>query len=96
MSDIKKDVALNIRRLRKRNGWTQSELAKKTRLSQKYVSAAEKSDNPKNLTLETLEVFAKAFKVDVSEIIAPESVEMNERQAAVGIAIKILKDSLKR
>jgi transcriptional regulator with XRE-family HTH domain len=59
---------MNVKQLRARRGFTQSVLAKKTKVSQAYIAQLESGveDNPK---LDTLRRLAKALKCTVAELV---------------------------
>lgn len=65
MSLIRKRFARNFKTLRKQR-MTQEEFAEKKKFSVRYVQKLE-SENPPNVSLDTLEALAKVLKVDVSE-----------------------------
>ena len=56
-----------VRDLRKSRGWTQEQMAHTTGLHWSYIGQAERGE--RNLTLLTLSVIAKAFKMKVSELL---------------------------
>lgn len=62
----------NVRIHREKLGFTQVDMAKKMRITQAYYSNVESGRNPPNL--ETIEKFAKAFKVEPYELLAPQAV----------------------
>jgi transcriptional regulator with XRE-family HTH domain len=59
---------MNVKQLRARRGFTQSVLAKKTKVSQAYIAQLESGveDNPK---LDTLRRLARALKCTVAELV---------------------------
>ena len=67
MADLKDVVALNLRRLRQANGWTQEELADRVGLSVRYVGQVERGQASMSVTV--LGHFADALKIDVSELV---------------------------
>lgn len=67
MSLIRKRFAKNLKSLRKER-MTQEEFAEKKNCSVRYVQKLE-SQNPSNVSLDTLEEIAKILKVDVSELL---------------------------
>lgn len=64
-------VAKNIRTFRIEKGLSQDKLAKKCRLSLRFISRAE--NDPQNLTLESLETIATALGVSVSDLVQSDS-----------------------
>ncbi len=57
-----------LRSLRKQEGWSQVDLAKKAKVSQAYIAKLE-TGVKKNPSLATLKRIAKALKVDVGELL---------------------------
>ncbi|MEP6960253.1 MAG: helix-turn-helix transcriptional regulator [Nitrospirota bacterium] len=60
--------AMNVKRLRARGGLTQSEVAKKARISRAYIAQLETGEQT-NPTLATLRRLAKGLKVSVWELL---------------------------
>lgn len=59
-------LALNVRRLRSEAGWSQTELAQRTGLSQTWISRLEAGrENP---TLETIQRLAEALERNLIEL----------------------------
>ena len=67
MADLKDVVALNLRRLRQANGWTQEELADRVGLSVRYVGQVERGQASMSVTV--LGQFADALAIDVTELV---------------------------
>lgn len=65
---IRLKLGERIRALRKRFGYTQDKLSEIAEIDYKYLQKIE-GKNPPNLKLETLEKFAKAFKISISELL---------------------------
>lgn len=61
----------NVRSQREQLGLTQVEMAKKMRITQAYYSNVESGRNPPNL--ETIERFARAFKIEPHELLLPQA-----------------------
>ena len=61
-------LAMNVKRLRTKRNLTQTELAKRAKVSQAFVAQLETGveDNP---TLDTLRRLAKALKATVGELV---------------------------
>lgn len=59
----------NLKQLRQAYGLTQEEFAEKAGFSYKYYQAVE-AGRKKDLRLSTLERLAKAYKIDVTELLA--------------------------
>lgn len=68
-------LACNIRKLRKDKGISQEELAEITGLHRTYVGAIERAE--RNITLSSLEAFAKAFNLD-APLLLQEKAQNNE------------------
>ena len=82
--------AKNIRALRRRKSWTQGQLAKKAKITGRYVSLLEQGD--RNITLDTLEALARAFDVPATELIS-DGATTPQAKASLRLAIKILEDA---
>ena len=68
MGDINKQLGKRLRELRKKNGWTQEELAQVSGVDYKYIQRLE-GKTPSSPTLNILEKLAKAFNADVSKLL---------------------------
>lgn len=66
-SKLTKILAENLRFLRQQKGLSQEELAELCGIHRTYVGSVEREE--RNVTLSTLEVFAKAFKVSVPNLL---------------------------
>jgi transcriptional regulator with XRE-family HTH domain len=67
MPDIRARFGLRLRSLRKKEGWTQIELADYLGLRRTYVSDLERGK--RNVSLLTMEVIARGFKLSVSQLL---------------------------
>lgn len=56
-----------VRELRLKNGWTQSELARRAKISISYLQKIE-GKNPPNVTVETIEKFSKAYHISLKQL----------------------------
>ncbi|MBI2602841.1 MAG: helix-turn-helix transcriptional regulator [Deltaproteobacteria bacterium] len=65
-NSIQEVVAKNVRFYRLKAGLSQDKLSKKCGLSVRFISRAE--NQPQNLTLDTLQILAKALDVSVAEL----------------------------
>ena len=65
---VKETIAKNIKDYRKRAGLSQSQLAKKTKLSVRYLSYLENADP--NVTIEVLAKVAKGLGISLSELVS--------------------------
>lgn len=62
MKDIKKILALNIKRLRKECGYSQEKLAELSSLHRTYIGSIEREE--RNVSIENIQAIAKAFQID--------------------------------
>ncbi|MBK9929593.1 MAG: helix-turn-helix transcriptional regulator [Saprospiraceae bacterium] len=60
-------IAANVRRLRKDKGWSQEDLANFAEIDRTYVGYVENAKN--NVSLRTLCKIARAFDLDVQELL---------------------------
>lgn len=67
-TNIRLRTAKRIKELRKGRGYTQEKLSELTEIDYKYLQRIE-GKNPPNIKLETIERFAKAFKISVSKLL---------------------------
>lgn len=67
MAEINKRVGLNIRKYRKKKGWSQEQLAFEADLHRAYIGQIERGE--KNMGLVNLEKIAKALNVKVSKLL---------------------------
>ena len=56
-----------VRKLRRKNNWSQEELAKRARLHRTYIGSIERSE--RNVSLINIERITKALKVKISDLI---------------------------
>ena len=68
---LRRIVAQNLRRLRQDRGLTQEELADLAGLNRNYVGMVEREENAP--TVDTLEVLAKALKIEAATLLARNS-----------------------
>lgn len=68
-TDIRKKMALRIRELRKKKGWTQDKLSEMAEIDYKHIQLLE-SKNPLYPKLNTLEKLAKAFDISISKLLS--------------------------
>ena len=66
MSNINKEVGLNIRKIREDKGLSQEKLAALADLHRTYIGQVERGE--KNLGLRNLEKIAKALHVNITEL----------------------------
>jgi transcriptional regulator with XRE-family HTH domain len=64
---LAKRLAMKLKQLRTRQGFNQTDLAKKVRVTQAYIAMLE--NGRENPTLNVLERLAKALKVTVAELV---------------------------
>jgi len=67
MSDINKEVGLNIRKIREDKGLSQEKLAALADLHRTYIGQIERGE--KNIGLRNLEKIAKALNVDIKDLL---------------------------
>lgn len=68
--DLKTRIAKNVRQIRKRLGITQQELADRINMTNRYLSLIE--NNPQNISVDVLQLLAKALEVPVERLIDVE------------------------
>jgi ribosome-binding protein aMBF1 (putative translation factor) len=68
-SDARKRVSINLRRLRKANGWSQEQLAEAAQFHRTYVSQLERCVT--NISINGLDRLAEALRVDITELLKP-------------------------
>jgi len=64
---ILKQFGDRVKKLRRKNNWSQDELAKRAGLHRTYIGSIERSE--RNISLINLERVAKALKVKISDLI---------------------------
>jgi transcriptional regulator with XRE-family HTH domain len=64
---LAKRLAMKLKQLRTRQGFNQTDLAKKVRVTQAYIAMLE--NGRENPTLNVLERLAKALKVTVADLV---------------------------
>lgn len=67
-SDKFKEISNNIKKLRKKNGMTQKELAERVGISISYLSKIEAANCNKSFSLHVLFDIAEALNVDIKEL----------------------------
>jgi transcriptional regulator with XRE-family HTH domain len=67
--DIRRQVGLNVRQIRKERGWSQEDLAFESGLDRTYVSGVERG--VRNPTVLVLSELAQALKVPPSRLLEP-------------------------
>lgn len=65
--DIKLKVGLKIKELRKKKGFTQEQLSELTEIDRTYISDVERG--LRNIAIVNLEKIAKAFEVELFELL---------------------------
>lgn len=56
-----------VKQLREKKGWSQEELARRVGLHRTYIGSIERSE--RNISLINIEKIAKAFKVNISDLL---------------------------
>ena len=69
--DIRKQVGLNVRKIRRERGWSQEELAFESGLHRTYISGIERG--ARNPTLLVIDQLAAALKVTPARLLEPAS-----------------------
>ncbi len=59
-------LARRIRALREERGWSQEDLSEASGLHRTYIGAIERAE--RNMGIDNLESFAKAFKISIAEL----------------------------
>ena len=67
MAEINKQVGLNIKKYREKEGWTQEQLGFEANLHRAYIGQIERGE--KNIGLQNLEKIAKALNVKINNLI---------------------------
>jgi len=76
---------MHLRTLRKRRGWTQEDLCKKSKIAQNSISRLER-DKDVRPSIATVIALGKAFEVDPLSIeFGPPRVKTRSRAAAVAV-----------
>jgi ribosome-binding protein aMBF1 (putative translation factor) len=87
---VREIIRENIRRLRQEAGLSQTDLAKKSKLSLRYISRLE--TDPPNVGIETVEQVAAALGTDLCTLLCPK----RHQDAAVRPGFKKALDLLKK
>ncbi len=69
--DIRKQVGLNVQKIRRERGWSQEELAFESGLHRTYISGIERG--ARNPTLLVIDQLATALKVSPAHLLEPAS-----------------------
>jgi transcriptional regulator with XRE-family HTH domain len=64
--DVKKLLGANVRKSRKKLGWTQEQLAQRSRLNAQYISRFELGQE--NVKVETLQKIARVLKIEIGNL----------------------------
>jgi transcriptional regulator with XRE-family HTH domain len=67
--DVRVKFAKRLRELRFKRKWTQEELAEYAELSYRHVQRLESPKNPPPLKIDTIEKFANAFGITISQLL---------------------------
>ncbi len=68
--DIRKQVGINVQKIRRDKGWSQEELAFECGLHRTYISGVERGI--RNPTVTALAKIADAFEVEASALLTPK------------------------
>jgi transcriptional regulator with XRE-family HTH domain len=77
--DIRQQVGLNVRQVRKERGWSQEELAFQSGLDRTYISGVERG--VRNPTVLVLHEFAQALKVPAARLLEVPEGKAKTRKA---------------
>jgi transcriptional regulator with XRE-family HTH domain len=66
-SDILKDFGLRVKQLRLEHNWTQQDLADQSGFHKNYIGMVERGE--RNISLRNIEMLAKAFGLNIQELI---------------------------
>ena len=67
MADINKQVGLNIKKYRKRKGWSQERLAQEAEMHRAYIGQIERGE--KNIGLSNLDKISDALKIKIRNLL---------------------------
>ncbi len=67
VKDLKRAFGLRVRELRDARSWSQEEMGEVSDLHWTYIGQVERGE--RNLTLLSIHKFARAFKIDMSELL---------------------------
>ncbi len=68
-TEIRIRFAYRLRRLRRKAGWTQEELAERADLAYRHVQRLESLKNPPPAKIDTLDKLARAFKLPPAKLL---------------------------
>ena len=85
MANLRKELGVRIRQLRKTKGWTQEVLAEKAEMDYKYLGAIERGE--KNLTLTNIERIAKGLGIEAYQlfIFSLKTIQPEEKTSEIKI-----------
>lgn len=89
---LKEQIALNVRLIRENADLSREDLAKKAKVSARYIYIIE--TGKRNISIDTLEAIANALGTSVCDIICTPDRPSNSRAEALELAITILNDQL--
>ena len=84
-------VAINIRLFRRNSGMTQEQLAKRAKLSGRYLAELER-EGGQNITIDTLGHLANALNVEVSDLIDGVQPMVQKKTGSVRATIALLEN----
>lgn len=76
--NLSEKITENVKALRLKLGLSQSELAKRSGLTVRYISRLENS--PQNITIDVLEKFAQGLNCDISTLISEEGTSLKDME----------------
>jgi transcriptional regulator with XRE-family HTH domain len=91
--NIKKIVAANLKARRESLGMTQAELARRSKLTARYISILEAK--PRNLTLESMAALCDQLGITVCELTCEQVGGKNSRRNALETALALIQQELR-
>jgi transcriptional regulator with XRE-family HTH domain len=91
-TDLKAQVAANIRTVREQAGLSREQLADRAGVTARYIYTVEKGD--RNLSLDTVQALAQGLRCHVSDLISAPDKPADARREALKLAIAVLNDQL--
>ena len=67
--EVRKKLALRIRVLRKKRGWTQQDLADRADIAMRHIQRLE-SKRPSAIELDSIVKLSRAFKISISDFLS--------------------------
>lgn len=90
---LKEIIPHNLKARREALGMSQAELARRAKVTPRYISVLE--SKPRNLTLETIESLCRVLGVSVCDMICDRSDITKSRRVALEVALDLIERELK-